>query len=182
MTNQPSAERRPVVGWEGFYEVSSDGRVFSLDRVVKTGRGPGIRKAKELRINPNTKGYASVSLCVNYKQVYRRVHRLVAEAFIENPHGYPEVNHKNANRMDARVENLEWCTSSQNKLHAFYVTRSLTIKPRCKLSYEIAEEIRMQYPSANMTELSKKYGVSHTAISNIVHRIAWQNAPQQDAP
>lgn len=90
------------------YSVGEDG-------VVHGPKGP-------LKPNRNSRGYSNVSLvCWNNGQRKVKshyVHRLVAEAFLGKPAGYMEVNHKNADKSDNRLENLEWVTSSANKLHA----------------------------------------------------------------
>ena len=105
---------KPVVGYEGFYEVSSWGRVKSLSRIDRLGR-----KVEEtiLSIKPDKDGYSRVSLSKNGKQETKKVHRLVAIAFIPNPDNLPCVNHKIddfEHRSDNRVENLEWCTYKYN--------------------------------------------------------------------
>ena len=86
-------------------DVSDNGRVISY----KSG------KPYELKPSNNGGGYYTVSIGLRNP---RYIHRLVAETYIPNPHGYPEVNHINGNKSDNRVENLEWCTRSYNKRHA----------------------------------------------------------------
>lgn len=107
-------EWKPVVGYEGLYEVSSLGRVRSLDRYVKNNYSYWLRKGKVLSPEKNKDGYLLVSLCCNGKRYLRTVHRLVAEAFIPNPDNLPEVNHINEDKSNNRVENLEWCTRKYN--------------------------------------------------------------------
>lgn len=97
-------EVRPVVGYEGHYEVDSEGNISSL----KYG------KRRKLAKRYNRKGYVTVSLCTNGTQHYHTVHRIVAQAFITNPQGLPQVNHKDENKKNNRVENLEWCTNTYN--------------------------------------------------------------------
>lgn len=98
---------KSVKGYEGFYEVSSLGRVRSVDRVDLRG---WRRKGKMLKPCHNNYGYEIVNLCNTLKLV----HRLVAEAFIPNPNNYPIINHKNEVKDDNRMENLEWCTYQYN--------------------------------------------------------------------
>ena len=102
---------RPVVGYEGLYEVSSYGRVRSVDRYVKTCYGSyRLHKGKVLSPGIRPDGYLVVSL--QYKMF--RVHRLVAQAFIPNPDNLPQVNHKNEVKSDNCVDNLEWCDATYN--------------------------------------------------------------------
>lgn len=75
----------------------------------------GLRKA----YNTNRQGYLSVALCMQGKVKLEKVHRLVAQAFIPNPENKPQVNHKNGDKTDNRVENLEWVTNSENIRHAY---------------------------------------------------------------
>ena len=111
---------KPVVGYEGIYEVSSLGRVKSCERTIirKDGRKMNVRgkimKPSIIRI-----GYEQIDLSKkdNAETVY--VHRLVGKAFIENPYNKEQINHKNGVKTDNRVENLEWVTSQENMRHAF---------------------------------------------------------------
>ena len=104
-------EWRPVVGYEGLYEVSNTGRVRSVDRYVKTCYGSyRLHKGKVLSPGIRPDGYLVVSL--QYRMF--RVHRLVAEAFLPNPDNLPQVNHKDEDKSNNRVDNLEWCDSKYN--------------------------------------------------------------------
>jgi len=110
---------KPVIGYEGLYEVSNLGRVRSLPRevshfekgqkyirdgrVLKYGHGHGRRYK-----------YLFVCLCKDQQRSMKRVNRLVAEAFIPNPDNLPMVNHKDENPSNNRVDNLEWCTAKYN--------------------------------------------------------------------
>lgn len=101
---------KPANDFEGFYEVSNLGNVRSLNY-----HNRGI--IKNLVPVVDKYGYKKVCLCKGGKQYNRAVHRMVAAAFLENPHDLPQVNHINELKTDNRVENLEWCTAKQNVNH-----------------------------------------------------------------
>jgi hypothetical protein len=115
-------EWKEISGYEGRYMVSNLGNVVSCERYVKVGGG-GQRLVKE-KILKQTKcpgGYNEVNLWKDNSRKMFLVHRLVAEAFLENKNKLPEVNHKDENKENNCVENLEWCTSKYN---ANYGTRN----------------------------------------------------------
>ena len=110
---------KPISGYEGIYEVSSLGRVRSLDRVVVDYRG--IEKSvggKILKPGVTNKGYYIVSLNSVDKRHTLTVHRLVANAFVPNLDNKPQVNHINGIKTDNRICNLEWLTNEENMKHA----------------------------------------------------------------
>lgn len=109
---------KPVVGFEGLYEVSNTGVVKSLFRTVKSKGSKKVVPERILKPRLDEWGYEGVSLCKNGKQYGKLVHRLVAEAFI-SPFGGDQVNHIDGNKLNNRVENLEWCTGSENMKHAY---------------------------------------------------------------
>ena len=108
-------EWRPIEGYEGLYEVSNLGRVRSVDRYVIDSLGHRkFYKGKVLSIVKNKNGYLLINLYCNEKNKKCLVHRLVAEAFVSNPDNLPEVNHKDEDKTNNRVDNLEWCNRKYN--------------------------------------------------------------------
>lgn len=108
---------KDIKGYEGKYQVSNLGNVRSLNY-----RGSG--KVKLLRQTSDKKGYKRMSLYKNGKMKTCRVHRLVAIAFLPNPNNYKEVNHKDEDKSNNNVNNLEWCTREYNINYGTAMKRS----------------------------------------------------------
>lgn len=116
-------------------------------------------------------GYRELTLSIDGAHIYRLLHRLVALSFIPNPCSYTEVNHIDGNKDNNHVDNLEWCTSSQNKLHARDSGLSST-----KITMDIANMIRLDYQTTNTShrKLAKKYGIGKTQVFNILNNLKWK--------
>ena len=114
-------DRRDIPGWEGLYAVTRDGRVWAHPRKWATGAGGQIRRSHpgswlaQMRA-PN--GYMRVNLHGNRVRVSVSIHRLVALAWLPNDRALPQINHIDGRKDNNCVENLEWCTASQNRRHA----------------------------------------------------------------
>jgi len=119
---------KDVVGYKGLYKVNRIGQVLSVQRKTwlrkcdfyKNGHFKTVNK-RILKRSINPKGYMFVRLYKNYKRKSLLVHRLVNTAFTPNPKNYPQTNHKDGDRSNNHVDNLEWCTASQNIKHSFTV-------------------------------------------------------------
>lgn len=123
MTNEPVAEEfRPVVGYEGIYEVSNIGTVKSVERVNSVGKHVS---AVLLKQSLTKDGYLRVQLSKGGVRKSFRVHRLVAQAFIPNPDNLPQVNHKDENKLKNEAINLEWCTAEYNTNYGTRNARAL---------------------------------------------------------
>lgn len=112
---------KDIPGYEGFYQASSLGQVRSIDRerVDKLGRKFRV-KGKIRKLATSEDGYLEVDLNCNGVVKYVRVHRLVALTFIANPENKPEVNHKDGNKKNNNIHNLEWATTAENIRHAIH--------------------------------------------------------------
>ena len=150
---------RPIAGCEDLYEVSNFGEVKSL------------RNNIILKGSPVPGGYLTVGLHVGQKQITKVIHRLVAQAFLDNPENKPAVNHKDGSKTNNHVTNLEWCTFKENTLDGI---RRGTIKgcPR-RISEEHRNEIRALYRSGRFSQraIARQYGVSKSIVGYIVKEI-----------
>lgn len=133
-------EWRIVVGFLN-YEVSNLGRVRSLERQTMGRWGkPKTTPARVMNPELMKNGYRRVHLCINGTKTRRFVHRMVATAFIPNPNNKPQVNHKDCNRSNNVVTNLEWATAKENTDHGVQFGR-------------------IQYPTHHRAEIRAKLGI-----------------------
>ena len=140
-------EWRDIKGYEGKYMVSNLGRVKSLN-YRRTG------KEKIMEGVDNGKGYLYVALWKDGKYKSCRINRLVAQAFLENPQNLPEVNHKNEDKTDNRVENLEWCSRQYNIEYS---------KAKAVIGINKVSGLILEFPSAS--EASRQMGISQGSIT-----------------
>lgn len=148
-------------GYEGLYLVSDEGDVFSLPKIVhgaweQKRKGKTLKKGKRgLKGQPQ---YEFVILVGKDGNPHKEsVHRLVAKAFIPNPHDYPEVNHKDENSLNNHAENLEWCSRQYNAEYS---------KGKRISQYNIGGEKIAEYKS--IVHASNLTGISRTAINNVL--------------
>ena len=105
---------KDIKGFEGLYQISNLGRVKSLQKLYKKPQS----HYRILSLSLNSSGYLSVYLRSSNGRDHRyTIHRLVANAFIDNPNNYPCINHKDENKQNNRVDNLEWCSYSYNNAY-----------------------------------------------------------------
>lgn len=164
---------KPIKGFEGYYEVSSLGRIRSKDRIVKTRHSQFMYKGRVLlaRYNEHAKGtYVSLSVKSNIQRFF--VHRLVAIAFIPNPENKPHVNHLDADRSNNKVSNLEWCTASENLKHCVKLGRHKCPRgekhPRTKLTEcSVNDIMRLIKLGLKNKDIASIYGIKASTVSAI---------------
>lgn len=166
---------KDIEGYEGLYQVSANGEIKSLSRpgVPGTKRGPRVERL--LKNRDTNHGYYSVILYLDGNSKGFLVHRLVAQAFVENPEGKPQVNHKDLNKLNNAHTNLEWASNIENIAHAAAAGRySGELRSSSKLSYCKAAEIRRKLElGATQTSLAGAYDVSLRAIRAVKLRETW---------
>lgn len=166
---------KPVKNFESFYQVSNTGKVRSLDRIDRLNR---YKKGVLKKLCDNGRGYLYVNLKAHGKQTQKTVHRLVSEAFIPNPDNLPEVNHLDGDKTNNSVNNLEWCTRSENMKHAFRNELNKQYKgvnnPQAKLTEKDVIYIRNNYikhdKNFGAEALARKFNVSATTIKMALWR------------
>lgn len=163
---------KDISGYEGLYKVSDWGRVRSL---------PRKQSLMDRIMKPSLScGYLFVGLYRNRSQRLFTIHRLVLGAFIGPPPAKHECNHIDGVKSNNTVENLEWCTSSQNKIHAHAngLRSSRGIKNgRSILTDEKVVSIREEYAAGGVTqrELAKAHSVTQVAIGHVVLGKSWKH-------
>lgn len=110
---------KDVKGLEGYYQVSNLGNVRSIDRLIILFNGHFRYRKEQMILKRKQARYVYIELWKNDIQKKFRIHWLVAEAFITNSDNKLQVNHINGDKTDNRVENLEWCTASENQKHSY---------------------------------------------------------------
>ena len=152
-------EWKKIEGFEN-YSISSDGEVRNDNNLYV------------LKQHLNNKGYPMVNLWKNNKGYWRTVHRIVALAFIPNPNNKPQVNHIDGNKQNNNVDNLEWCTGSENQFHRSRVLKK-TRFPKEALEATrtpiICVETRKVYVSVN--EAARMCGLSQQNISKVLDNV-----------
>ena len=164
-----------IRGYEGIYKISNYGRIKSFPR------NGTIKKVKILRPGFNKFGYLIITLSKNDKCKYFRIHRLVAEAFIQNPENKPEVNHKDGNKFNNYYENLEWTTSTENQKHAYNtgLRNPEPYRPNSKLTKEQVRWIREHYipydEEYGAAALARKFDMNVNNMRKVIHGKRYKN-------
>lgn len=171
-------EWRDIPGYEGIYQVSNIARIRTLLTPIKLRhKGNMLSTDSECSIR-NGKGYKFVTLYKTGQKKQIMVHRLVALTFIPNPAGLPQVNHKDTDKHNNSVSNLEWCTNRFNKDHA--IINGLSGKGEknamAKLTDDDVLKLRELYKSGvTPRELCIQFGISKKYIHTVVKRKSWKH-------
>lgn len=161
---QHTEEWKDVVGWEDMYSVSSEGRVYS--KHTKTLRKPRTEKL----------GYLSVDLWNNNYMKRLKVHRMVAQAFIVNPENKPQVNHKDGDKANNKLSNLEWATAKENSQHAYSnkLSRPTVGARHGRSKLTELEAFFIKHSELPNKDLATEFGVSQRLIRKIKQGELWK--------
>jgi hypothetical protein len=161
------------------YVVNKEGVIVSLPKLTRNRSGSFYTKTRVLRPVRSNLGYYSVRLSYGTGNRVEKIHRLVCLVFLPNPLNKPHVNHIDGNPSNNRLENLEWCTASENALHAF---RTGLRKPigcngessgASKLTWRQVEKIRLLKGKEQTNITAKRFGISRSHVWNIQTNRVW---------
>lgn len=149
---------KDVKDYEGLYQVSNKGQIKRTKHTRSNGRGYYTVNERILSTHLNNKGYKIITLCKNNKVKTHILHRLIAEAFIPNPDNLPQINHKDENKTNNDIKNLEWCTHKYNNNYGTKNNRTALKRGKPV----ICEETGVIYTSLHDAE--RKTGVDYRNI------------------
>lgn len=169
-----------IQGNREIYEISNFGNVRTKTRQGARGH---VVKGHSIKQRNNSNGYLRCSMNLGNGSKEYLVHRLVAQYFVENPHGKQYVNHIDGNKHNNRADNLEWCTKSENELHAHKIGLKKTTPLKGEMhggrvfDWKDVRNIRKEYIKGDREHgqcaLARKYNTSQSHIYNIVNNKNW---------
>jgi len=166
-----------IAGLENLFQISNFGNLKRLKRISPHPRGNLTISEKIVKPHLMSNGYLAVNLFSNGSYSPILIHRLVAAAFIKNNLLLPIVNHKDSNRLNNHVNNLEWCTQKENIRHCIDAGRRPkqqgSTAPRVKLTEKQVLEIRELVKTVKQADIARSYGMDTGTICNIVNRKSW---------
>lgn len=170
--------------YEGYYEASDEGSIRSVDRkIIHSVKGMANRKGQMLSPKINKYGYCGVTLNKLGNRKDFNIHRLIALSFIPNLENKPHVNHLDGNKANNNVSNLEWCTQSENIIHA-YARKLMTSEARrgersnfALLTDDDVVMIRKIHTKGFCTikQLAQVFGIADETVRTIIKRINWKH-------
>ncbi len=160
---------KDIAGYEGLYQVSNLGRVKSLKKEII------------MKVNPDKNGYLTLCLSVNRKESNKRIHRLVAEAFIPNPKNLPYVCHKDDNPENNSVDNLWWGTHTDNVRDMWKKDRAVIKRgsenSRSLITEDIARKVKLLrlQTGEGKVKISRKLGIPESVVAHIIRGNSWKH-------
>lgn len=158
---------KDILNFEGLYQIDENGNILNVSK-------QRVFKPK----SANSRGYVTVDLFKDGNRKGFLMHRLIAQSFIPNPLNLPFINHINGIKTDNRVENLEWCSASENTRHSFKIGLQSNLgskHPQTSLSEDDVLKIRSMKDNLSIREISNLYNVSIPCIRQILNRTSWRH-------
>lgn len=166
-------ELKDVVGYEGYYKISDEGVLHSVERYIDHPIcGKQFVASRIMKVYEDQDGYYCVNIQRGNKEQHVRIHRLVAQAFIPNPENKPQVNHKDGNKKNNHVDNLEWCTNRENVHHAIKTGLKRPQTPSSSKRNKRLRCIETGQVFESINEASRVLGVSSWTIESRVYNCA----------
>lgn len=169
---------KDIPGYENMYQASSIGRIKSLAKIDASGHR---RKEKIIKPGIDSDGYYNLHFCRNSIKKNIKAHRAIAFAFIPNPQNKPQINHKNFNKLDNRIENLEWvdCKTNIQYTHKMGMANSAKGEQcrHAKLNVNQVKEIRLLYKINKLSfkKLAEMFKVNKQNIRFIINKETWKH-------
>lgn len=159
------------------YGITSCGKVFRYPYIKSSYRGDYLTKLRQISVNLNAE-YPQLEAHLEGKRKTAKLHRLLAETFIPNPDNLPQVNHKDGDKFNHSLENLEWVSASENVRHSYQIglaSNRGNKHPRRILDEEQVASIKILIELCNPSnmELAETFGVHHSTISKIRSGKLW---------